>query len=475
MNILIVGNGGRECALANSLMLSKQVMRVVLSEPNPGVYDPHHESSFRQVLEGKYSARFRSLRIPWTKRDDLVAAALREEVEYVLFGPEAPLAEGVTECFEKAGLKVIGPNKKAAKLEASKEFAKKFMKKFEIPTAEWKVFTAKEVEKAEEYAKSIGFPVAVKADGLCAGKGVSVCSDAKSTKAALELMLVKEAFGAAGKRVIVEKGLAGKEISFIGLFDGETYVPFPPATDYKRLRDGDKGPNTGGMGSIAPSPFVTPELKKEFEENILSRFIEGCRAEELDYCGFIYFGCMATDGGLKLLEFNVRMGDPEAQAILPLLRSDLSRLIELCTIRRLVRARPSWSNEHACTVILADDKYPDKKSEPQPIFGLDKIPELNDRFRSETPSEDETTLMMHPFRMPPVSIFCAGVTVGDTIKEHAAIGHRTLYASGGRVLAITARGATASAARKLAYDAVSNIKFKGMQYRTDIGKLKQSV
>jgi len=166
------------------------------------------------------------------------------------------------------------------------------------------------------------------------------------------------------------------------------------------------------------------------------------------------------------------MGDPEAQAILPLLRSDLSRLIELCAIRRLVRARPSWSNEHACTVVLASDKYPEKGCEPQPILGLEKVSELNDRFRPEASGEEETTLLMHPFRMPPVSIFLAGVTLGSTVKEHASMGHRTLYSSGGRVLSITARSATASAARKLAYDAVTNVKFKGMQFRTDIGKTK---
>jgi phosphoribosylamine---glycine ligase len=472
MNILVVGNGGRECALANSLMLSKQVTRVFISEPNPGVYDPHHDSSFRQVLEGKYSARFKSLNISPDKKDELIAAALREEVNYVVIGPEVPLADGLSDHFTKAGINVIGPNKKAAKLESSKEFAKKFMKKHEIPTADWKLFTAKDIGKAEEFAKTIGYPVAVKADGLCAGKGVIICNDVKALNSALELMFVKEAFGSAGKKVIIEKGLIGKEISFIGLFDGESYVAFPPATDYKRLKDNDKGPNTGGMGSIAPSPYAIPEVKKDFETNILSRFIEGCKEEEIDYCGFIYFGCILTNDGLKLLEFNVRMGDPEAQAILPLLRSDLARLFELCSMRRLVRARPSWSNESTCTVILASEKYPDGKSSPQAIFGLDKIAALNERIGVETSSEEETTLTMHPFRMPPVSIFLAGVNKGDTVSEHAVLGHRTIYASGGRVLGITARGATLSAARKLAYDAVSNLQFKGMHYRTDIGKVK---
>ncbi len=472
MNILVVGNGGRECAIANSLMLSKQVTRVFISENNPGVYDSHHDSSFRQVLEGKYSARFKSLNVSPEKKDELVATAIREEINYVVIGPEAPLADGLADSFIKAGINVIGPNKKAAKLEASKEYAKKFMKKFDIPTAEWKSFGVKDISKAEEYAKSIGYPVAVKADGLCAGKGVVLCNDAKNLKAALDSMLVKESFGAAGKKVIIEKGLSGKEISFIGLFDGETYVAFPPATDYKRLKDGDKGPNTGGMGSIAPSPYAIPEVKNDFETNILSRFIEGSKAEELDYCGFIYFGCMLTSEGLKLLEFNVRMGDPEAQAILPLLRSDLARMIELCSMRRLVRARPSWSNENTCTVILANEKYPEGKAAPQPIFGLEKVAFLNERIGVETAGDEETTLTMHPFRMPPVSVFLAAVSKGETVNEHAILGHRTLYSSGGRVLGITARAATLSAARKLAYDAVSNIQFKGMQYRGDIGKVK---
>jgi len=471
MKILIIGNGGRECALANSLMLSKQVTRIYLNESNPGVYDPHQEQGFLQVLEGKYSARFKVLGIPWRKKEELLLAAQREQIDLVIVGPEAPLADGLADYFLKKDIKIIGPTRKAAKLESSKSFAKKFMKKYEIPTADWKAFSTKDRDKALEYAKSLKYPVAIKANGLCAGKGVMLCSNTKSVSAALDKLFVKEEFGAAGKTAIVEEGLSGNEISFIGLFDGETYVGFPPATDYKRLKDNDKGPNTGGMGCVAPSPYATTEVKQDFEENILARFIEGCRSEKLDYCGFIYFGCIKTDEGLKVLEFNVRMGDPEAQAVLPLLKSDLVRLFDLCLKRRLVRARPGWSSEHTCTVILASEKYPRGKSKPQQIFGLEKIPLLNERLQKESEEQDETVLKMHPFRMPPVSIFLAGATVDEeTAKKHKALGHRTLLAVGGRVLAVTARVSKLSAARKLAYDAAGNIKFNGMQYRTDIGK-----
>jgi phosphoribosylamine--glycine ligase len=453
-------------------MLSKQVERVYTTEINYGVYDPHIVSGFGQVLEGKYSARVRCVHLQPDQKEELVNAIQREKIDLVVVGPEGPLADGIADYLEKNEIRVIGPVKKSAKLESSKSFAKKFMKKYDIPTAEFRYFAANEFDKALEYGASLPFPVAVKADGLCAGKGVFVCGSKRELRSALDNLMNKQIFGTEGSRVIVEEGLSGKEISFIGLFDGETYLPFPAATDYKRQLDGDKGPNTGGMGAIAPSPFATKEVLDDFNGNILPKFIEGMKTEELEYCGFIYFGCMLTQDGLKVLEFNVRMGDPEAQAILPLIRSDLSALLELCANRRLVRARPIWSNESVVTVVLATEKYPTGKSAPVPIGGLEKIPALNQRIGVKPEGEEDTVLYMHPFRMPPVSVFMSGVTLGEPTKEHEKLGHQPLYASGGRVMAISARAASLSAARKLAYDAVGNVKFKGMQFRKDIAKLR---
>lgn len=471
MKVLIVGGGGRECAFANALLLSKQVEAVYLTAANLGVYDPHLESGFRQIIEGKYSSRYRIVNTPWDDFEAIGALAKREDIELVLVGPEAPLVEGLADFLTGKGIATVGPGKKAAKLEGSKIFAKKFMSKFEIPTAAFRTFTDKEAEKAVEYGASLGYPVVVKADGLCAGKGVIVCNDKRQLKSAVSNMLTKGVFGKAGKKIVVEKGLEGKEISFIGLFDGETFIAFPPATDYKRQLDGNKGPNTGGMGCIAPSPFVTPAVVEEFETDILAKFIDGSKAEELDYCGFIYFGCMLTEEGLKVLEFNVRMGDPECQALMPLLRTDLAKMLKVCTDRRLVRVRAAFTGDHTCTVVMASQNYPDAESEPQPISGLEKIPALNERFM---PAEDEeaTELLLHPFRLPPVSVFFSGITVGDALKEHKSKGVQPLYASGGRVLSVTARASTLSAARKLAYDGVGNIKFKGAQYRKDIAKLR---
>lgn len=471
MKVLIVGGGGRECAFANTLLLSKQVESVVLTSDNLGVYDPHLESGFRQIIEGKYSSRFQIARIPWEDFDGISSLVKRQELEIVLIGPEAPLVDGLADHLAKFDIPVVGPGKKASKLEGSKIFAKKFMAKFEIPTADFRSFTDKEADKAIEYGSSLGYPVVVKADGLCAGKGVVICNDKRQLKSAVSNALTKGAFGKAGKKIVVEKGLEGKEISFIGLFDGETYVGFPPVTDYKRQLDGNKGPNTGGMGCIAPSPFATPAVLEEFETEILQKFIEGTKAEELDYCGFIYFGCILTPEGLKVLEFNVRMGDPECQAIMPLLRTDLARMLKVCTDRRLVRVKPAFTNDFTCTVVMASESYPEGVSEPQPISGLEKIPDLNMRF-SPGVEEEPTELLLHPFRLPPVNVFFSGVATGEPLKEHRTKGIQPMYASGGRVLSITSRAATMSAARKLAYDAVGNIKFKGAQYRKDIAKLR---
>lgn len=472
MKAAIIGNGGRECALANTLLLSKQISRVYLSGENLGVYDPHVRSGFEQVLHGKYSARVKSLGIPWQSREALSDALRREDVEIIVIGPEAPLAAGFADYLIKRGFDVIGPVRKSAKLESSKSYAKAFMKKHGIPTAEFKSFSENELDKAISYGESLKFPVAVKADGLCGGKGVVLCRRKSALRDALQNCLVKKVFGKEGKKVVVEKGLAGKEISFIGLFDGETYFGFPPATDYKRLKDKNEGHNTGGMGCIAPSPYATEEVVADFEENILSPFIEGVKAEGLDYCGFIYFGCMLTRDGLKLLEFNVRMGDPEAQAVLPLLKGDLSRLLKLTVERRLAKARSSFSSESVCTIIMSSAKYPTGKSKPQQIFGLEKIPRINERLAKKEEGEEDIKLLLHPFRMPPVSIFLSGVSLGESGKEPRQKKLRPIYASGGRILAVSARAENLGIARKLAYDAAGNIKFEGMHYRKDIAKMR---
>lgn len=466
MRILVVGNGGRECAIANTLLVSPKVTRLYITPENFGVVDPFDGG--RVFLRD----------IPANDVDALLRFARSEEIHLTVVGPEAPLALGIVDSFRAEGMRIVGPEKRAAMLEASKSFAKSFMDRFGIPTAKWQAF--EDYQLALESLKDMSFPLVVKADGLAAGKGVIVCNSYQQASDALTQMMVKQIFGPAGEKVVIEEFLSGKEISFFCFFDGKDVLETPPVTDYKRLLDGDNGPNTGGMGCICPSPFATSEVISEWREKILKPFINGCEEMGFDYRGVIYFGTIITESGLKVLEFNVRLGDPEAQAILPLLCTDLVDVLVAMESGKIVRAKAKFSDEATVTVVLASKNYPYASSPPAKIEGLERVAE----FLSE---EDEFTNGSIFRRLPKVNLFFAGVSKGRTfvpdaveegdISDVSRILRRgeereEYFATGGRVLGVTARGKDLSDARRLAYEVVGNIHFEGMQFRTDIGKLR---
>jgi len=469
LKVLVIGNGGRECAIANTLLVSPKVTRLYITPENYGVWDPF----------GRGRVYLRD--IPVSDLDSLARFASGEEVNLTVVGPEAPMAEGIVDKFREHGLRIVGPNHEAAQLEASKSFAKDFCERYGIPTGRAEVFD--DYDEASAHLKKTEYPSVLKADGLAAGKGVIVCNDFDHAKEALDRLMVKDVFKGAGKRVLIEEYLEGNEISFFCFFDGREVMMIPPVSDYKRLHDGGEGPNTGGMGCMAPSPYATPEVVAEWKGKILQPFVAGCRSEGFDYRGVIYFGTIVTADGVKLLEFNVRMGDPEAQATLPLLTGDLMDILVAVESGTLGRVKPAFSDESTVTVVMASKNYPYGSSPPAKIEGLRRVSQfykIHEEFTNGTIYR----------RLPSVNVFFAGVSKGSAFvpaeepEDETDIGRdvaRTLrrgeeraefYATGGRVLGVTARGESLSAARKLAYEVVGNIHFDGAHYRTDIGKLE---
>lgn len=468
MKILVVGNGGREAAIANALLLSPKVSRLFITPENFSVID--------RFERGRVFFKD----IPATDIPALLKFALSEEIHLTVVGPEAPLALGIVDAFRAEGLRIIGPDKRSAQLEASKSFAKSFMKKYGIPTARAEVFS--EFDSALRYLEAASYPIVVKADGLAAGKGAIVCADKEHAREALDQLMVKDVFKGAGKIVLIEECLVGKEISFFCFFDGKTTLEMPPVSDYKRLRDGDEGPNTGGMGCICPSPYATPEIIEEWREKIVAPFVRGCQEEGFDYRGIIYFGTIVAEDGLKVLEFNVRHGDPEAQAVIPLLLGDLLNILLAVESGRLSNVEAKFSDEATVTVVLASKNYPFGSSPPARVEGLERIASFNEEA-------DEFPNGSIYRRLPRVNVFFAGVTkctefVPESISHAEGVGEDVMrslrpgqeregfIASGGRILSISARGKDLSEARRLAYEVVGNIHFDGMQFRTDIGKLR---
>ncbi|OPX23727.1 MAG: hypothetical protein B1H03_00905 [Planctomycetales bacterium 4484_113] len=469
MKVLVIGNGGRECAIANTLLVSPKVTRLYITPENYGVWDPF----------GRGRVYLKS--IPATDIDALPRFASQEEVNLTVVGPEAPLAAGIVDRFRNQGLRIVGPDREAAQLEASKSFAKRFCQRYGIPTGKAELFS--DYEKAVAYLKNTDYPTVIKADGLAAGKGVIVCKDFEHAQEALDRLMIKDVFKGAGKHVLVEEYLEGHEISFFCFFDGREAVMIPPVSDYKQLKDGGEGPNTGGMGCMAPTPYATPEVVEEWKTHILTPFIAGCQSEGFDYRGVIYFGTIVTEDGLKLLEFNVRMGDPEAQATMPLLTGDLMDIMVAMESGTLNRIESAFSDEATVTVVVASKNYPYGKSAPARIEGLERVSQF---YKLREEFTDGTIYR----RLPAVNVFFAGVSKGSSFvpveeaEDESDIGRdvaRTLrrgeeraefFATGGRVLSITARGDNLSAARKLAYEVVGNIHFDGMHYRTDIAKLE---
>ncbi|HUJ86073.1 MAG TPA: phosphoribosylamine--glycine ligase [Burkholderiales bacterium] len=416
MKLLVIGSGGREHALAWKLAHSPRVQMVFVAPGNGG-------TATEPGLEN----------VDLTAIPQLVEFARREGIHLTVVGPEAPLAAGVVDAFRDAGLKIFGPTRAAAQLEASKDFAKQFMVRHGIPTARHASF--ENASEAKAYVERHGAPIVVKADGLAAGKGVVVASSIAQAHAAIDTMLLEHRFGEAGARVVLEECLEGEEASFIVVSDGVHALPLATSQDHKRLQDGDRGPNTGGMGAYSPAPVVTPKVHARVMREIIMPAVQGMAKDGTRYVGFLYAGLMIDKAGNpKTLEFNCRMGDPEAQPIIMRLKSDLLALFEGALEGRLDRAALDWDRRTALGVVLAAEGYPEAPRQGAVIEGL---PE---------PGAD-------------CRVFHAGTRLEG----------KRLVASGGRVLCVTALGDSIRMARTRAYDAVEAIRFDGMQYRRDIG------
>ncbi len=420
MKVLVVGGGGREHALAWKIAQSPRVTHVFVAPGNAG-------TAADADLEN----------IDVTDADELVAFAKREGVGLTVVGPEAPLAAGIVDAFTEAGLRIFGPTRAAAQLESSKDFAKAFMVRHGIPTAAYRTFT--DAREAHAYIDAHGAPLVVKADGLASGKGVVVAMTSADAHAAIDAMLDAGAFGAAGARVVVEDFIEGEEASFIVMADGRHALPLASSQDHKRLADGDRGPNTGGMGAYSPAPVVTPTMHARIMREVIVPTIEGMAEEGTPYRGFLYAGVMIdATGALRVLEFNCRLGDPETQPIMVRLRSDLVVLIEHALAGTLDRVDAEWDRRSAMTVVLAAAGYPEAPRRGDAIEGLERV------------NRDTH---------PDVTVFHAG-----TAKDAEGV-----KVAGGRVLGVTALGESLRQAQRAAYAAIASIRYDGMQYRSDIG------
>jgi len=415
MNILVVGSGGREHALAWRIAQSPRVGKVFVAPGNAG------------------TARDGFANVAITAIPELVAFATAEHVALTMVGPEAPLAAGIVDVFRAAGLKIFGPTQSAARLESSKDFAKAFMTRHGIPTAAYQTFA--DAPAAHAYVATRGAPIVVKADGLAAGKGVVVATTVAEAHAAIDAMLVGNRLGDAGARVVIEDCLAGEEASFIVMADGRHVLPLASSQDHKRLLDDDRGPNTGGMGAYSPAPVVTPAVHARIMREIVVPAVNGMAADGSPYTGFLYAGVMIdAQGNPYTLEFNCRLGDPETQPILMRLKSDLVELTMHAIDGTLDRVDAEWDRRAALGVVLAAAGYPDDPRKGDVISGLDGA------------GED-------------CKVFHAGTAPsGDGVVT-----------SGGRVLCVTALGETVRQAQRTAYAAVAGIHFDGMHYRKDIG------
>jgi len=419
MKLLVVGSGGREHAIAWRLAQSPRTQMVYVAPGNGG------------------TAREPGLiNLPLTDIDALAKFVQSEGIAFTVVGPEAPLAAGIVDHFRTLGLRIFGPTRAAAQLESSKDFAKAFMKRHGIPTAEYQTFT--DAAQARAYVAQRGAPIVVKADGLAAGKGVVVAQSIEEAQAAIDMMLLDNRMGAAGARVVIEDFLQGEEASFIVMVDGRNVLTLASSQDHKRLKDADQGPNTGGMGAYSPAPVVTPEVHARVLREIILPTVQGMAAEGHPFTGFLYAGLMIDDAGhARTLEFNCRMGDPETQPIMARIKSDLVGVFEHAITGTLDQASIDWDRRTALGVVLAAPGYPDDPRKDDVIEGLK-----------------------------------AGAAVGDDcLVFHAgtALNEGRVSTQGGRVLCVTALGDSVKIAQSRAYDVIQGIHFDGMQYRRDIG------
>lgn len=415
MNVCVIGNGGREHALAWRLSISPSVTKVYAIPGSAAMSDCAE-------LVG----------IDWQQSDHLISFLKDNQVDLVVVGPEAPLVAGLADTLNKAGIPVFGPSKAAAQLEGSKVFAKDVMKKYNIPTAAYGVFH--NVDQAKKFIAQTGAPIVVKADGLAAGKGVVVAMTIEEANAAVEDMLSGNRFGDAGSTVVIEEFMEGEEASLLAFVDGKTVVPMIASQDHKRIFDGDKGPNTGGMGTYAPAPVLTDALRDEAMKTILEPMVEAMQKEGMPYVGCLYAGLMITPQGPKVVEFNARFGDPETQVVLPLLDSDLGQIMMACATGTLTADMVKWKDSSAACVILASKGYPETSSKGDVIHGDIK--------------QHDTTIVFHS----------GTKLIGDEYVTN-----------GGRVLGVVGLGKDLRTALDRAYGRIEHIDFEGMQYRTDIG------
>lgn len=419
MKVLVVGSGGREHVLAWKIAQSPMLTKLYAAPGNAGI---------AQIAECKD--------INVDDIQGLVAFAQTEQIDLVVVGPEAPLVAGLVDELEKAGIKTFGPSKEAAQLEGSKAFSKKVMTKYNVPTAEYETFT--NINEAKHYVIESEMPIVIKADGLAAGKGVAICETAQDAVAALTQMMEDGAFGEAGKKVLVEQMLQGEEVSILALSDGKNIIPLSSSQDHKRAFDNDRGPNTGGMGAYSPCPLVDDSELGGIIDQTVKPIIDGLASEGIPYKGLIYAGLMMTKEGPKVLEYNCRFGDPEAQAVLPRLKSDLLKVLTEIANGKLETQELEWHPKSCINVVLASGGYPGSYKKGLPISGLKTLDAKEDVF-----------------------VFHAGTALNEKGE---------VVTAGGRVLAVAVLGETLKAAYEQVYKYVGEIKFEKCSYRRDIGR-----
>jgi phosphoribosylamine--glycine ligase len=420
MNVLILGSGGREHAMAWKIAQSKLLNKLFIAPGNAGT---------KEVGT--------NLEINQTDFEAVKNAVLKNNIKLVIVGPEDPLVKGVHDFFlndsKLKNIPVIGPQKYAAQLEGSKEFAKEFMYRHNIPTATYKSFTTENLEDGYKFLDTLSPPYVLKADGLAAGKGVLILNNLQEAKDELTEMLANKKFGAASSKVVIEEFLSGIELSYFVLTDGKSYVTLPSAKDYKRIGEGDKGLNTGGMGAVSPVPFLTEELMEKIETQVIKPTIDGFQKDNIPYVGFVFIGLILDKEEIKVIEYNCRMGDPETEVVMPRIESDFLELLIAAGNKELHTKTIKFKKESACTVMLVSGGYPEAYEKGKEIFGLDKV---------------ENSIPFH---------------AGTTSKNGKVV------TNGGRVIAITSYGTDFKEALKQSYKNINNLCFEGMNFRKDIG------
>ncbi|MEX1382574.1 phosphoribosylamine--glycine ligase [Lutibacter sp.] len=420
MNVLILGSGGREHAMAWKIAQSNLLNRLFIAPGNAGTKEVGTNLNINQ-----------------TDFEAVKKAVLEHQIKLVIVGPEDPLVKGIHDFFlndaELKNIPVIGPQKYAAQLEGSKEFAKEFMYRHNIPTAAYKSFTTKNLDEGYTFLDTLTAPYVLKADGLAAGKGVLILNDLQEAKDELTEMLANKKFGEASSKVVIEEFLTGIELSCFVLTDGKSYVTLPSAKDYKRIGEGDKGLNTGGMGAVSPVPFLTEELLEKIENQVIKPTIKGFQKDNINYVGFVFIGLILDKGEIKVIEYNCRMGDPESEVVIPRIESDFLELLIAAGNKELHTKTIEFKKESACTVMLVSGGYPEAYEKGKEIFGLNTI---------------ENSIPFH---------------AGTTIKDEKVV------TNGGRVIAITSFGANYNEALKQSYKNIDKLCFEAMNFRKDIG------